>query len=202
MQPYPIHPKKPLQVHSSCTPPPNFCSPFQRRHPFSSTATPSSSKSCKIQQKPPYNTPGALFAPPFPCPPLPNLPPQRAAILQSQQRVRQTDDARGILQGRRRKGQLQDQQRQKYASKEQRLGRRAAGVGNKRGEEKDIEYLKEEPGKGREVSVRLVRQRTDIGGISKAVVGRAVGQDCRAGRARRRHTEVRSSYHFRVRTKY
>ncbi|KAI8446654.1 hypothetical protein BY996DRAFT_6601196 [Phakopsora pachyrhizi] len=51
-----------------------------------------------------------------------------------------------------------------------------------------------------EVSVGLVRQRTDIGGISKAVVGRAVGQDCRAG-ARRRHTEVRSSYHFRVRTK-
>ncbi|KAI8449119.1 hypothetical protein BY996DRAFT_6536200, partial [Phakopsora pachyrhizi] len=50
-----------------------------------------------------------------------------------------------------------------------------------------------------EVSVRLVRRRledqkkADIGGISKAVVGR--------GRARRRHTEVRSSYHFRVRTK-
>ncbi|KAI8453948.1 hypothetical protein BY996DRAFT_6555059 [Phakopsora pachyrhizi] len=78
----------------------------------------------------------------------------------------------------------------------------------------------------REVSVGLVRRRaarksgkaesrrpkrrTDIWGISKAVVGRALGQDCRAGllhwavevgrRARRRHTEVRSSYHFRVRT--
>ncbi|KAI8447182.1 hypothetical protein BY996DRAFT_6590947 [Phakopsora pachyrhizi] len=67
-------------------------------------------------------------------------------------------------------------------------GRRAAGVGNGRGGEK-------------EVSVGLVRRRledqrrTDIWGISKAVVGRAVGQDCR--RARRRHTEVRSSYHFR-----
>ncbi|KAI8448155.1 hypothetical protein BY996DRAFT_6553391 [Phakopsora pachyrhizi] len=57
-----------------------------------------------------------------------------------------------------------------------------------------------------EVSVGLVRRRetphglkdqrrTDIRGISKAVAGRAVGQDCR--RARRRHTEVRSSYHFR-----
>ncbi|CAH7677467.1 hypothetical protein PPACK8108_LOCUS12620 [Phakopsora pachyrhizi] len=44
------------------------------------------------------------------------------------------------------------------------------------------------------------QRRTDIGGISRTVVGRAVGQDCRAGRARRRHTEVRSSYHFRVRT--
>ncbi|KAI8451201.1 hypothetical protein BY996DRAFT_6592438 [Phakopsora pachyrhizi] len=37
---------------------------------------------------------------------------------------------------------------------------------------------------------------------SRTVVGRAVGRDCRAGltagrRARRRHTEVRSSYHFR-----
>ncbi|KAI8450690.1 hypothetical protein BY996DRAFT_6471481 [Phakopsora pachyrhizi] len=42
------------------------------------------------------------------------------------------------------------------------------------------------------------QRRTDIGGISRTVVGRAVGQDCR--RARRRHTEVRSSYHFRVRT--
>ncbi|KAI8444378.1 hypothetical protein BY996DRAFT_6545457 [Phakopsora pachyrhizi] len=62
-----------------------------------------------------------------------------------------------------------------------------------------------------EVSVGLVRRRetplsktkrgTDIGGINKVVVGMAVGQDCRAGRARRRHTEVRSSYHFRVRTK-
>ncbi|KAI8448661.1 hypothetical protein BY996DRAFT_6604744 [Phakopsora pachyrhizi] len=103
----------------------------------------------------------------------------------------------------------------------------AAGVGNKRGvggykrreidrdgrggyrrrRRKDIEYLNENA--GREVSVGLVRRRetpllktkrrTDIGGISKAVVGRAVGQDCR--RARRRHTEVRSSYHFRVGTK-
>ncbi|KAI8443364.1 hypothetical protein BY996DRAFT_6541599 [Phakopsora pachyrhizi] len=42
-------------------------------------------------------------------------------------------------------------------------------------------------GKGREVSVGLVGQRledqsrTDIGGISKAVIGRAVGQDCWAG---------------------
>ncbi|CAH7669750.1 hypothetical protein PPACK8108_LOCUS4389 [Phakopsora pachyrhizi] len=35
---------------------------------------------------------------------------------------------------------------------------------------------------------------------SRTVVGRAVGRDCRAG-ARRRHTEVRSSYHFRVRAK-
>ncbi|KAI8446329.1 hypothetical protein BY996DRAFT_6443521 [Phakopsora pachyrhizi] len=43
------------------------------------------------------------------------------------------------------------------------------------------------------------KRRTDIWGISKAVVGRAVGEDCWAG-ARRRHTEVRSSYHFRVRT--
>ncbi|KAI8459836.1 hypothetical protein BY996DRAFT_6558317 [Phakopsora pachyrhizi] len=41
--------------------------------------------------------------------------------------------------------------------------------------------------------------RTGIWGISKAVVGRAAGQDCWAG-ARRRHTEVRSSCHFRVRT--
>ncbi|KAI8449383.1 hypothetical protein BY996DRAFT_6580768 [Phakopsora pachyrhizi] len=43
------------------------------------------------------------------------------------------------------------------------------------------------------------KRRTDIWGISKAVVGRAVREDCWAG-ARRRHTEVRSSYHFRVRT--
>ncbi|KAI8455396.1 hypothetical protein BY996DRAFT_8464734 [Phakopsora pachyrhizi] len=60
---------------------------------------------------------------------------------------------------------------------------------------------------GGEVSVGLVRRRetlrrlkdqgrTDIRDISKAVVGRALGQDCR--RARQRHTEVRSSYHFRV----
>ncbi|KAI8461176.1 hypothetical protein BY996DRAFT_6608985 [Phakopsora pachyrhizi] len=52
-----------------------------------------------------------------------------------------------------------------------------------------------------EVSVGLVRRRlkdqrrTDIGGISRTVI---VG---RGRRARRRHTEVRSSYHFRVRTK-
>ncbi|KAI8449892.1 hypothetical protein BY996DRAFT_6572069 [Phakopsora pachyrhizi] len=63
-------------------------------------------------------------------------------------------------------------------------------------------------GRPEEVSVGLVRRRetprrlkdqrrTDIGGISRTVVGRAVGQDCWAGRARRRHTEVRSSYHFR-----
>ncbi|KAI8445516.1 hypothetical protein BY996DRAFT_6510205 [Phakopsora pachyrhizi] len=45
---------------------------------------------------------------------------------------------------------------------------------------------------------RRPKRRTDIWGISKAVVGRAVREDCR--RARRRHTEVRSSYHFRVRT--
>ncbi|KAI8449635.1 hypothetical protein BY996DRAFT_6487370 [Phakopsora pachyrhizi] len=69
------------------------------------------------------------------------------------------------------------------------------------------EYLNEKPGKGREVSVGLVRRRledqrrTDIGGISRMVVGRAVGKGCRAG-ARRRHTEVRSSYHFRVKTKF
>ncbi|KAI8449636.1 hypothetical protein BY996DRAFT_6487372 [Phakopsora pachyrhizi] len=62
-------------------------------------------------------------------------------------------------------------------------------------------------GKGREVSVGLVRRRetphqhrTDIGGISKTVVGRAVLSDFDIGR--RRHTEVRSSYHFRVRTKF
>ncbi|KAI8457516.1 hypothetical protein BY996DRAFT_6483045 [Phakopsora pachyrhizi] len=67
-------------------------------------------------------------------------------------------------------------------------------------------YRNIQAGKGREVSVGLVRRRetphqrrTDIWGISKAVVGRAVGQDCK--RARWRHTEVRSSYHFRVRTK-
>ncbi|KAI8446346.1 hypothetical protein BY996DRAFT_6561992 [Phakopsora pachyrhizi] len=60
----------------------------------------------------------------------------------------------------------------------------------------------------REVSVGLVRRRetlrrpkrgTDIWGISKAVVGRAVLSDFDIGR--RRHTEVRSSYHFRVRAK-
>ncbi|KAI8460121.1 hypothetical protein BY996DRAFT_6520539 [Phakopsora pachyrhizi] len=58
-----------------------------------------------------------------------------------------------------------------------------------------------------EVSVGLVRRRETprrptrdwYWGISRTVVGRAVGQDCR--RARRQHTEVRSSYHFRVRTK-
>ncbi|KAI8455076.1 hypothetical protein BY996DRAFT_6532577 [Phakopsora pachyrhizi] len=60
-------------------------------------------------------------------------------------------------------------------------------------------------GKGREVSVGLVRRRetprrTDIRGISRRVVGRAVGQDCWA-EAGQRHTEVRSSYHFRGRTK-
>ncbi|KAI8456168.1 hypothetical protein BY996DRAFT_6486142 [Phakopsora pachyrhizi] len=60
--------------------------------------------------------------------------------------------------------------------------------------------------KGR-LSVRLVRRRetphrrrTDIGGISKTVVGRARAVEV-GRRARRRHTEVRSSYHFRVRTK-
>ncbi|CAH7690977.1 hypothetical protein PPACK8108_LOCUS26496 [Phakopsora pachyrhizi] len=57
----------------------------------------------------------------------------------------------------------------------------------------------------KEVSVGLVRRRetprrTDIGGISKAVVGRAVNLLI-SRRARWRHTEVRSSYHYRVRTK-
>ncbi|KAI8446091.1 hypothetical protein BY996DRAFT_6440179 [Phakopsora pachyrhizi] len=58
-----------------------------------------------------------------------------------------------------------------------------------------------------EVSVRLVRRRetprrlkdqmrTDIWGISNAVVGRTVLSDFDIGR--RRHTEVRPSYHFRV----
>ncbi|KAI8453256.1 hypothetical protein BY996DRAFT_6455729 [Phakopsora pachyrhizi] len=59
-------------------------------------------------------------------------------------------------------------------------------------------------GRPEEVSVGLVRRqetplsktkrRTDIGGISEAVVGRAVLSDFDIGR--RRHTEVRSSYHF------
>ncbi|KAI8450814.1 hypothetical protein BY996DRAFT_6470333 [Phakopsora pachyrhizi] len=60
-------------------------------------------------------------------------------------------------------------------------------------------------GRREEVSVGLVRRRetphqrrTDIGGISRTVVGRALGV---GRRARRRHTEVRSSYHFRVGTK-
>ncbi|KAI8443037.1 hypothetical protein BY996DRAFT_6522054 [Phakopsora pachyrhizi] len=79
------------------------------------------------------------------------------------------------------------------------VGREEAG-GRPEGRISIREYLNEK------LSVGLVRRRetphrsrTDIGGISKAVVGRAVGQDCR--RARRRHTEVRSSYHFRVRAK-
>ncbi|KAI8445586.1 hypothetical protein BY996DRAFT_6464629 [Phakopsora pachyrhizi] len=74
--------------------------------------------------------------------------------------------------------------------------------------DKEAVGREEAGGRPEEVSVGLVRRRetphqkkkrrTDIWGISKAVVGRAV-DDCRAG-ARRRHTEVRSSYHFRVRT--
>ncbi|CAH7673059.1 hypothetical protein PPACK8108_LOCUS7916 [Phakopsora pachyrhizi] len=73
-----------------------------------------------------------------------------------------------------------------------------------------LKSLEEAGGRPEEVSVGLVRRRaarrsgkggTGIGGISRTVVGRAVGQGCRAGRARRRHTGVRSSYHLRVRTK-
>ncbi|KAI8458384.1 hypothetical protein BY996DRAFT_6541933 [Phakopsora pachyrhizi] len=59
----------------------------------------------------------------------------------------------------------------------------------------------QQAGKGREVSVGLVRRqetphqrRTDTGGISKAVLS-----DFDIGRWW--HTEVRPSYHFRVRTK-
>ncbi|KAI8447942.1 hypothetical protein BY996DRAFT_6567754 [Phakopsora pachyrhizi] len=81
----------------------------------------------------------------------------------------------------------------------------------------DKEAMGREEAGGRleEVSVGLVRRRetprrTDIGGISRTVVGRALGvgpvglrqRAVKVGRrARRRHTEVRSSYHFRVRTK-
>ncbi|CAH7677142.1 hypothetical protein PPACK8108_LOCUS12280 [Phakopsora pachyrhizi] len=77
-----------------------------------------------------------------------------------------------------------------------------------------IEYRIIQAGRGREVSVGLVRRetprrlkdqrRTDIRDISKAVVGRAVNLLIKLGvgrRARQRHTEVRSSYHFRVGTK-
>ncbi|KAI8446169.1 hypothetical protein BY996DRAFT_8399715 [Phakopsora pachyrhizi] len=131
---------------------------------------------------------------------------------------RRADDVR-ILQGRQRKvlcGLYGDNAlwRNKVCSTD-----KEAGMGGGKEDIKgDIyllmgEYLNEKPGKGREVSVGLVRRRetprrledqrrTDIGGISRMVVGRAVGKGCWAGRARRRHTEVRSSYHFRVRTKF
>ncbi|KAI8460931.1 hypothetical protein BY996DRAFT_6520919 [Phakopsora pachyrhizi] len=92
--------------------------------------------------------------------------------------------------------------------------RPAGGRRYKRGDRKEgkgriayIEYCIIQAGKGREVSVGLVRRRetphqrrTDIWGISKAVVGRAVLSDFDIG-ARRRHAEVRPSYHFRVRAK-
>ncbi|CAH7671592.1 hypothetical protein PPACK8108_LOCUS6386 [Phakopsora pachyrhizi] len=109
---------------------------------------------------------------------------QGRAILQGRRRkgYRRTDDARGQLQGR---------QRREYALKEQRL--------------------EEAGGRPEEVSVGLVRRRetphqrrTDIRDISKAVVGRAVNLLIKLGvgrRARQRHTEVWSSYHFRAGTK-
>ncbi|CAH7688811.1 hypothetical protein PPACK8108_LOCUS23841 [Phakopsora pachyrhizi] len=80
--------------------------------------------------------------------------------------------------------------------------------------DKEAVGREEAGGRPEEVSVGLVRRqetprrlkdqrRTDIGGISKAVVGRAVNllNKARSRRARRWHTEVRPSYHFRVSTK-
>ncbi|KAI8448828.1 hypothetical protein BY996DRAFT_6596007 [Phakopsora pachyrhizi] len=96
--------------------------------------------------------------------------------------------AEDILQGRRRKGLYGDTIAGPTKARIRFGGIRIRPAGGRR--------------KGREVSVRLVRRRetphqmrTDIWGISKAVVGRTLGV---GRRARRRHTEVRPSYHFRV----
>ncbi|KAI8449628.1 hypothetical protein BY996DRAFT_6487336 [Phakopsora pachyrhizi] len=125
-------------------------------------------------------------------------------ISQGQRRkgYRRTD---GILQGRRQKGLYGDtiagqtKARIRFGGIKDCLTDKEARAAG--------EDIKKDHNWKEEVSVGLVRRRemprrpkgrTDIWGISKTVVGRAVGQDCRAGRARRRHTEVRSSYHFRV----
>ncbi|KAI8460745.1 hypothetical protein BY996DRAFT_6599967 [Phakopsora pachyrhizi] len=123
-----------------------------------------------------------------------------------------------ILQGQRRKGAdnvLQDRQRKGTIAGPTKARMRFGGIKFVRRIRKPWEgkrpaggrkYLNEKT----EVSVGLVRwretprrledqRRTDIGGISRTVVGRAVLSDFDIGR--RRHTEVRSSYHFRVRTK-
>ncbi|KAI8461487.1 hypothetical protein BY996DRAFT_6594002 [Phakopsora pachyrhizi] len=85
----------------------------------------------------------------------------------------------------------------------QRLGRRAAGEDIKEmgGAGRGMKGMK----KGREgeleVSVGLVRRRETPRRLEdrRETVRRAVGRDGRAGRrARRRHTDVRSSYHFRT----
>ncbi|KAI8449487.1 hypothetical protein BY996DRAFT_6553549 [Phakopsora pachyrhizi] len=108
---------------------------------------------------------------------------------------------------------LQDQQRKGTIAGPTKARMRLGGIKDCNGRGREGGYKRRSQ---LEVSVGLVRRqetpqraergesqrpkgRTGIWGISKAVVGRAAGQDCRAG-ARRRHTEVRSSYHFRVRT--
>ncbi|KAI8446595.1 hypothetical protein BY996DRAFT_6533065 [Phakopsora pachyrhizi] len=118
--------------------------------------------------------------------------------LERQCRYRRADD---ILQDQRRKALCGVGRRRRNRQLQGRQSNGRGVGGYKRGDKKG-EKEKRKKGRRKEVSVGLVRRRpkgrTDIWGISKAVVGRAVGQDCR--RARRRHTEVRSSYHFRVRT--
>ncbi|KAI8457085.1 hypothetical protein BY996DRAFT_6529272 [Phakopsora pachyrhizi] len=124
----------------------------------------------------------------------------------------------GILQGRRRKGYrranniLQDQRRKGTIAGPTKARVRFKGT-------KIVQRIRkpweEKRPAGGQISVGLVRRgetprrlkdqrRTDIRDISKAVVGRAVNLLIKLGvgrRARRRHTEVRSSYRFRVGTK-
>ncbi|KAI8447677.1 hypothetical protein BY996DRAFT_6564663 [Phakopsora pachyrhizi] len=114
----------------------------------------------------------------------------------------------GILQGRRRKGYrraddiLLDRQRKGVGRNEDCLTDKEAAGEDIKGVIKGMlgGVLLERAERGSLEDER----RTDIGGISRAVVGRAVNLLIKLGvgrRARRRHTEVRSSYHFRVRTK-
>ncbi|KAI8446110.1 hypothetical protein BY996DRAFT_6508542 [Phakopsora pachyrhizi] len=136
-------------------------------------------------------------------------------ILQGRHRVGRADN---ILQGRRRKGLYGENAlwRNKVCStdkeamgREEAGGRPEYGMG---GGKEDIKGVikgmlgggKDSLGseKRRDGNYASAARRSGKGESQRPIteVGRAVGQDCRAG-ARRQHTEVRSSYHFRVRTK-
>ncbi|KAI8449592.1 hypothetical protein BY996DRAFT_6509695 [Phakopsora pachyrhizi] len=127
----------------------------------------------------------------------------------------------GILQGRQRKGPGGDNmlwRNEDCLTDKEAVGREEAGrqpEGDRKGSLERGGYDRIAYQRISEVSVGLVRRqetlrrlkdqrRTDIRDISKAVIGRVVNLLIKLGvgrRARQRHTEVQSSYHFRAGTK-